>query len=77
MKNDTDIMTDYFEKDTIYFMPNDKYINEVRAAFVKKEIRLLNKQIKYYKNRLQLRPNDLYAQQELKGYIERLNKLAA
>ncbi len=77
VKNDTDIMTDYFETDTIYFMPDDKYIEEARAAFIKKETRLIEKQIKHYESRLQKKPNDLYAEQELKFYTERLNKLVA
>lgn len=32
IKNDSDMMTDYFEKDRIRIMPDNKYYNEAKAA---------------------------------------------
>lgn len=76
VKNDSDIMTDYFEKDTIYFMPNDEHIEEVRIAWKQNELRLINKCIKNYEKRLQKNPSSIYCQQELKYYKNRLKEIA-
>jgi len=35
IENDSDIMTDYFEKDRIYVKPDNKFYPEVRAAYDK------------------------------------------
>lgn len=43
VKNESDIMTDYFETDKIQFFAGDKYLKEVENAWQKKEIRLINR----------------------------------
>jgi hypothetical protein len=35
--NETDIMTDYFEKDRIHVQPDNQYYNDVNAAYLKQE----------------------------------------
>lgn len=43
VKNESDIMTDYFETDKIQFFAGDKYLKEVESAWQKQEIRLINR----------------------------------
>lgn len=35
VKNDSDSMTDYFEKDVIYFFGNEPYFEDVKASWAK------------------------------------------
>lgn len=35
IENDSDIMTDYFEKDRIYIQPDNKYYNDALSAYKK------------------------------------------
>lgn len=43
VKNDSDIMTDYHEKEKIYFYPGDKNLDDVERAWQKKEERRMRK----------------------------------
>lgn len=47
VKNDTDLMTDYHDKEKIYFFTGDKNLENVKAAWQKQEIRYINRN-KYY-----------------------------
>lgn len=46
VKNDSDIMTDYFESDSIYFFPGDKYIEEFERMVQENEIRFAKRMVK-------------------------------
>lgn len=43
VENESDIMTDYFEEDKIRFFVNDKNLEEVKKAWQKQEIKLINR----------------------------------
>lgn len=75
VKNGSDITTDYFEEDKIYFFENDKYIEEVRKAWKKRESRSLKKQIEFYKKRLEKTPENKYCLQELDYCNKKLEEL--
>lgn len=49
--NDTDTMTDYFEKDSCRIDRSSRYWGEVRAAYCKQEIHNIKRNIKYYEKR--------------------------
>lgn len=48
VNNDSDIMTDYFEEDKIYFFPGDKYLDELDKAMEQSQIRQDKRAIKRY-----------------------------
>ena len=41
--NDTDIYTDYFDSDSINFYAGDKNLEEIKKAWQKQEIKLINR----------------------------------
>lgn len=51
VRNDTDCMTDYFEKDSCRIDKTSRYWDEVRAAYCKQEIHNIKRSIKYYEKR--------------------------
>lgn len=76
VRNDTDCMTDYFEKDSCRIDKTSRYWDEVRAAFCKQEIHNIKRSIKYYEKR----GGAYYAEhiEEMRAKIERYqSELAA
>lgn len=54
--NNSDSMTDYFEKDHIYFYENDKYINEFNQMVKQNEIRHAKAAVKRYEKLKETQP---------------------
>ena len=75
VKNDSDIMTDYFEEEKIYFFENDEHIEEVQKAWQKKEMKVIERAIKKYEKRLEKTPDNKYCLQELEYYNKKLQNL--
>jgi hypothetical protein len=57
VRNDSDIMTDYFETDSIFFFESDKYINEVSKAYNLQEVKRAKIAVKRLEKEKQLRPD--------------------
>lgn len=68
VKNESDIMTDYFETDKIYFFTGDKYLKEVENVFKQQEIKNLKSKIKRLEKEKTKRP--LYFEDYLKQEYE-------
>ena len=68
VKNESDIMTDYFETDKIYFFAGDKYLKEVESSFKQQEIKNLKNKIKRLEKEKTKRP--LYFEDYLKQEYE-------
>ena len=54
--NDSDIMTDYFEEDRVYFYENDKYIEEFKQMVRQNEIRHAKAACKRYEKMKETQP---------------------
>lgn len=69
VKNDTDIMTDYFETDTIYFYEDNA---EVEKAYQQQEIKTAKRAIKRLEKQKELRPDyfERYYKSEYERYME-------
>lgn len=68
VKNESDIMIDYFETDKIYFFAGDKYLKEVENSFKQQEIKNLKSKIKRLEKEKTKRP--LYFEDYLKKEYE-------
>lgn len=76
VENNSDIMTDYFEEDKIYFYENDKYINEFNAMVEKNEIRIAKARVKKYEKIKETRP-EYFERYYKTDYEILIKKLAA
>jgi hypothetical protein len=50
-KNDSDSMSDYHEKDAIYFKESNQYYNTVRECYIQKMTKNFHRQIAWYDRR--------------------------
>lgn len=75
VKNDTDIMTDYFENDSIYFYKDDKYIDEFNAMVKQNEIRHAKQAVKRYEKIREKSPRKF--EMYYKEYYEQALKVLA
>ena len=75
VENDTDIMTDYFETDSIYFSEKDKYIKEVENAYLQQEIKNAKRAIKRLDKIRETNP--AYFERYYQTEYERFKKLVA
>lgn len=76
VKNDSDIMTDYFENDSIYFYPGDKYLEEFEKMVKQNEIRHAKQAVKRYE-KLKERNPQYFERYYQDYYNEALKKLQA
>lgn len=56
VENDTDIMTDYFDDDKIYFFENDKYLDEFEKMVQQNKIRHAKQAVKRYEKMKEKQP---------------------
>ena len=70
VKNDSDIMTDYFETDTIYFFEDNE---EIENAIKQNEIKIAKRAIKRLEKQRELRPD--YFERYYKDNYEKYKKL--
>lgn len=75
VENDTDIMTDYFDDDKIYFFENDKYIKEFEQMIKQNEIRHAKQAIKRYEKIKETQPQKF--ERYYKEYYEQALKVLA
>lgn len=66
VKNDTDIMTDYFDTDKVYFYEDNA---EVEKAYQQQEIKTAKRALKRLEKQRELRPD--YFERYYKGEYER------
>lgn len=76
--NESDLMTDYFEKDRIEVCPDNKYYNEVLTAWKQQEIHRLKTAIKSHQNSIKRceQKIELYKDiPEYKAYYEKYKNM--
>lgn len=56
VENETDIMTDYFDEDKIYFYENDKYLDDFNKMVQVNEIRHAKQALKRYEKMKETQP---------------------
>lgn len=75
VENDTDIMTDYFDDDKIYFFEGDEYLEEFNKMVKQNEIRHAKQAVKRYEKLKETQP--LKYERYYKEYHERALKVLA
>lgn len=75
VENDTDIMTDYFDDDKIYFFEGDEYLEEFNKMVKQNEIRHAKQAVKRYEKLKETQP--FKYERYYKEYHERALKVLA
>lgn len=79
VRNDSDMMTDYFEKDSIFFFDGGEYTEQAAAAYKNQELKRVTRYIKKLELMRDKQPErfERYYKTDYELTKERLNKLAA
>lgn len=75
VENDTDLMTDYFDEDKIYFFEGDKLLKEFNEMVKQNEIRHAKQAVKRYEKIKATKPQ--YFERYCKEYYEKALKVLA
>jgi len=79
VRNDSDSQTDYFEQDSIFFFENDKYINQVNAAYKNQELKRATRYLKKLETMKEKQPErfERYYKNDYENQKIKVQELAA
>lgn len=79
VRNDSDSQTDYFEQDSIFFFENDKYLNNVDAAYKSQELKRATRYLKKLETMKVKQPErfERYYKNDYENQKKKVQELAA